>query len=565
MTTEDKDEIKPVECPGKVFKEVAFEQTSDNEYLAYDRPTGQISTRTFMSHDNIQYKPLKRLPWPCASLPKTPESEDLPPTKEALVELLKARKFNGEYGDPERLFNEVKAFLIRHLDVSNELLYDVYACFALMTWRTEDFKVVPYLFFLGPKDSGKTRALECLNAVCYRSIMASSVSAAVIFRVLEAYHPTLFLDETEIYNRIGMIECLALLNSGYRRGQVALRMEKMEDGNPVIGFFDTFGPKGLAGTQELASTLQSRSIMTHMTRNTRDIELFIDEDAAQDLRNKLLLYRFRNIGIPAEFDVYTLKSAFKSSRVIELFVSLLEVAPSDEIRNRLIQCMKNLTQTRFDEEQVSIEAQVFEAILSSEDQIDKGKLSIRTVTERFNLTLPEREQGTARFIGRRVSALGFEKCKLSGGLRGFYWNADLVERLKARYYPPEPTPQTPKTPQTPQTTLPDAQKPNPSSGVSGDTPTQSAMANPIDDPVKSGVSGVNGVSGVSLEGGSSLSIREVLEKVAPQLTEVFPEEKLLKQIIGLGFSQQEARKRVDHFKQKEIISKDDVGNWYFVR
>jgi hypothetical protein len=61
------------------------------------------------------------------------------------------------------------------------------------------------------------------------------------------------------------------------------------------------------------------------------------------------------------------------------------------------------------------------------------------------------------------------------------------------------------------------------------------------------------------------TIQEVLEKVAPQLTTVFPEEKLLKQIIDLGFSKEEAQKRVDHFKQKEIISKDDVGNWYFVR
>jgi len=69
----------------------------------------------------------------------------------------------------------------------------------------------------------------------------------------------------------------------------------------------------------------------------------------------------------------------------------------------------------------------------------------------------------------------------------------------------------------------------------------------------------------SLEGESSLSIREVLEKVGPQLTEVFPEEKLLSQVVGLGFSKEEAQKRIDHFKMKEIISKDDVGNWYFVR
>lgn len=64
---------------------------------------------------------------------------------------------------------------------------------------------------------------------------------------------------------------------------------------------------------------------------------------------------------------------------------------------------------------------------------------------------------------------------------------------------------------------------------------------------------------------SALTIQEVLEKVAPQLTGTFPEERLIRKIVDLGFSQEEAQKRIEHFKQKEIISKDDVGNWYFVR
>jgi hypothetical protein len=495
---EDKEESKPVFTPGMFFQDVAFEQIGEGSFIEYNRLTGQTGTRSFIIHDGLEYRPIRKLPWPSACLPVVAETEDTL-NKEQLVAKLKARSFNGEYGDSERLFNEVKEFWMRHVDVSNPLLYDVFSAFTLMTWRIEDFKVVPYLFYLGPMASGKSRALEILHFLCYRAIMASSVSAAVIFRVLEAWHPTLLLDEAEVYNREGMIEVLALLNAGYRKGQVALRMEKMEDGNPTIGFFDTFGPKALAGTQELADTLQSRSILTHMTKNTKHVELFVDEAAAQDLRNKLLMYRFRNRGVSSEFDVCTLNGAFSNSRVIELFVSLLQVAPTEEIRNRLIECMKGITQTRFDEEQVSIEAQVFEAILNSEDKIDSGKLSIRTVTERFNLGLPEKEQGTARFIGRRVSALGFEKCKLSGGLRGFYWNADLVERLKARYYPSKSTPQTPQTQLTPLITVTDEQKQGVPSGISGVRPSMLDVPGESQNDVESGVCGVNGVCGISLE------------------------------------------------------------------
>lgn len=431
------EESKEIISPGMAFQDAIFEQLTDNSYAVYDRKEGRVSIKAFMVHDDQMYSPLPRLPWATAASPDIPEDnseEHL--THEQLVAMLQKRHFEGEYGDNERLFNEVRDFYVMHLDVSNELFYDVYTAWTLMTWRIEDFKVVPYLFFLGPLSSGKTRALECLHSLGYRGIMASSMSAATIFRALEAWHPTLLLDETEIYNRESMVEVLALLNSGYRRGQYAIRMEKVEDGNPILGFFDTFGPKGLAGTQELADTLQSRAFITRMTKNVRHVQLFINEDLAQELRNKLLMYRFGNLNMGLDYDVSLINDQFSNARVIELFVSLLQVAPTEEIRNRLIECMKELTQSRLDEEQASMEAQVFEAILRCKDQVEKGKLSVRTVTEAFNLGLPENEQVSARTIGRRVAALGFEKCRLSGSVRGFFWTKELVDRLNARYFPP---------------------------------------------------------------------------------------------------------------------------------
>jgi len=493
----EEEESKPIVTPGRVFQDVIFEQVSEGSFLQYDRSTGQTSTSNLIVHDGTGYKPLEKVPWPTASLPEVPEQDD-PLTKEQLIAKLKAQTFQGEYGDTEQLFNEIKLFFMEHLDVRNEQLYDVYAAYVLMTWRVEDFKVVPYQMFLGPLASGKTRGLECFSFLGYRALSSVTMSAASIFRTLEAWHCTLLLDETEVYGRESMVEVLALLNAGYRRGQYAIRIEKLEGEVPQIAMFDTFGPKVLAGTEELAATLQSRAILTTMSRNVRHVRLFVDEEKAQELRNKLLMYRFRELGHKSEFDVSTLNGYFTNSRVIELFISLLEVAPTQEIRDRLIQCMRDITKTRFDEEQVSIEAQIFEAILNSADQVDSGKLSVRTVTERFNVGLPEKEQVTSRFIGRKVTALGFEKCKLTGGLRGFYWNVDLVERLRARYYP-KPTPQTPQTQLTPLIMGKEEEKGEVPSGVSGEKPSMLDVPEEGKNTVKRGVSGESGVSGVSLE------------------------------------------------------------------
>jgi hypothetical protein len=335
--------------------------------------------------------------------------------------------------NPEQLYNMIKQFLIDHLDIADERLYDVYSCFVLASWRVEDFTVAPYLFFLGPMSSGKTRALECFHQLCFRGIMAASMSAASLFRALEVWQPTLLLDETEIYNHESMVEVLALLNTGYRRGQCAIRVEKVEQGNLQIALFDTFGFKVLAGTEELAATLQSRCIITSMSRAVRQVRLFVDEERAQEIRNRLLMYRFENLGNPLE--KIDLENISQNGRLIELFISLVQVAPNQNVRQRLLDCMRNIGKSQLEEEQVGIEARVFDAVQKCEDKVEDGKLVTATVTETFNEGLPEKEQATSRFIGRKLRALGFERCRVGKkGQAGLHWDRTLVERLRMRYH-----------------------------------------------------------------------------------------------------------------------------------
>ena len=410
-------EPRPTSSPGRAFKDTVFEQVENGSYVVYDRleQKFQITNDAWhlYLHDDVKYAPLPRLPWQPASIPR-------------------------DYVNDEILFKEISSFFTEHLDIANELLVDVYASFVMASWRPEDFTVVPYLFFLGPLASGKTRALECFHRLCYRGLMAASMSAASLFRAQEAWHPTLLLDETEIYNRENMVEVLALLNSGYRRGQYAIRVEKIDSGSPQIALFDTFGFKVLAGTQELAATLQSRCIITPMSRAVKHVHLFINEIEAENLRNKLLMYRFKRLGQHADVDVSRLSSLINNARVIELFISPLQVAPSEDVRQRLLKCMKQNAQSRLDAEQASIEARLFDAILKCEANVQNGKISTQAITEAFNSGLSEKEQANNRFTGRKVAALGFEKCRLTGGHAGFYYDCKLVERLKMRYYPPLP-------------------------------------------------------------------------------------------------------------------------------
>jgi hypothetical protein len=188
-----------------------------------------------------------------------------------------------------------------------------------------------------------------------------------------------------------------------------------------------------------------------MSRAVKQVNLFIDEEKAQELRNKLLQYRFKNLG---NIDLSSLpefaknNGFFRNARVIELFISLFEVAPNEEIKKRLELCMKQITQSRFDEEQASIEARVFDAVFRSEDKAENGKISTQDITEVFNQGLTENDQATSRFVGRKVAALGFEKCRVGHkGQSGFYYDKKLLERLKSRY-DPKTTSETSETSET---------------------------------------------------------------------------------------------------------------------
>jgi hypothetical protein len=543
------EQVKGFASPGMACPTVIFEQVANGSYLVYDRTEGKFQARDdprVFFYGNMQYVPLQRLPWPSVTLPKDYESE-------------------------EQLFNEIRSFYVEHLDVSNELLFDVYAAFTLASWRAEDFSVIPYAFFLGPLASGKTRALECFHRLCYRSIMATSMSAASLFRALEAWHPSLLLDETEIYNRDCMVEVLALLNSGYRRGQYAIRIEKIEEGCPQIAFFDTFGFKVLAGTEELAATLQSRCVITSMSKAVRHVNLFVNEDKAQELRNKLMTYRFKNLGKKLEnFDVSTLNGYFNNARVIELFVSLLHVAPTEEIRTRLVECMKQITQTRLDEEQASIEARVFDAILGSEEQVESGKLSTQAITEAFNKGLSEKDQATSRFIGRKVTGLGFEKCKLSrGGLAGFFWDTKQIERLKARYCPTpsKTTPLTPLTPHSPQPIenkggVPPAEQPT--SGESREYPPRPPVLEASRIFIKNGECRDNRDNGVNLEE-TQQSIQEIIETLRPKLTGPFLEQQLIDHLTQTGLTRDKADRLIKLLIEQSMIARDPDGNWSWVK
>ena len=131
----------------------------------------------------------------------------------------------------------------------------------------------PYIrVYSAEKESGKTRTEEVAFHLVRGGVRASSVSASALFRMIDAHHPTLLVDEVDaIFAPKSEQEDLrSILNAGYERGNPVYRSVSVRKQWDATAY-DAFSPKMLAGIENgrLPDTLVSRSIPIGLQRKRK--------------------------------------------------------------------------------------------------------------------------------------------------------------------------------------------------------------------------------------------------------------------------------------------------------
>ncbi len=233
-----------------------------------------------------------------------------------------------EYGESVDLIREAEGHIYRYLDVSAAYLKFA-AYYVLLSWVYDRFHTVPYLRALGDTGCGKSRFLDVIGGLCYKPVSASGcVTPAPIYRMLRKWGGTLVLDEMDMKNSDEYNEVVTILNCGFERGRPVIRATK--DNPDKIQILPVFGPKVFATRRRFKdAALEARCLTEIMEETSRnDIppvlgRRFYEEQEA--LRNKLLLFRFRNyrkIDPEKVGDVDLQKIEPRLRQVSEAFLSL---------------------------------------------------------------------------------------------------------------------------------------------------------------------------------------------------------------------------------------------------
>ena len=162
----------------------------------------------------------------------------------------------------------MRAF-IRGYVVLDDAQADAVTLWTAHTHTFDAAESTPYLSINSPeKRSGKTRLLEALDCLVRRPWLTGRVTAAALYRRIDAEQPTLLLDESDSAFKAGEEYAEGLrgvLNTGHRRGGNSTVCVG-QGANISYGVFSTFCAKAIAGIGRLPDTVEDRAISIIMKR-----------------------------------------------------------------------------------------------------------------------------------------------------------------------------------------------------------------------------------------------------------------------------------------------------------
>ncbi len=153
------------------------------------------------------------------------------------------------------LLNEMSEAILRHIVCEKETAY-ASTLWIAMTYLVHLFDVIALLIVTAPEmRCGKSEFRRLIGKMVLRPLEADNMSAAVLFRSFDLWHPTLLVDEYDSFVKNNE-ELRGVFNAGHQRGGCVWRCEG-EKFTPKA--FDVFGPKVLAGIGRLPSLLIEES------------------------------------------------------------------------------------------------------------------------------------------------------------------------------------------------------------------------------------------------------------------------------------------------------------------
>lgn len=196
----------------------------------------------------------------------------------------------------------------------------------LMTWLIPASDILPIAWINAPeKRCGKSTLLKLMSRLSKKSLSTSNITGPALFRCIEAYEPTLFIDEVDTFlNDDEGIR--GVLNAGHSRDGSNITRCFGDDHQLIT--FNVYSAKAISGIGKIPDTLIDRSISLMLRRKMKNETKKRVRDLSVDTTNKIQsqLARWSNDNMAAVKAAKPVLPTYINDRAQDNWEILLKIA-----------------------------------------------------------------------------------------------------------------------------------------------------------------------------------------------------------------------------------------------
>lgn len=184
--------------------------------------------------------------------------------------------------DGRALFEDLTSTFKKYLALQNHQA-ETLALWSIFSHCHDANNIAPKLLIHSPeKRCGKTTLLDVLSELVWKPILASNITPAVIFRVIEDVGGTIMIDEADTFIQKNS-ELAGIINSGHRKKHAVVW--RCDGDKNIPRKFSTWAPTVIAMIGKPQDTIVDRSIIITMRRKKPDehVSRFIQHKAEAKL------------------------------------------------------------------------------------------------------------------------------------------------------------------------------------------------------------------------------------------------------------------------------------------
>jgi hypothetical protein len=353
----------------------------------------------------------------------------------------------GAVASREELFWEVREEFDLFLDVES-IWKDYLAACVLLSYQQEKLRTVPYVYFVGDNESGKTVALNLLNWLCYRPMLGVTIPSADTYGYLDDSDApgTILEDEAQGLQRD--MDKAKIYKAGYKKGAVVPRTMVTQN-KRFIKYFRVFCFKACAAEEmPRVKGLLERFIFIPMVegyprKDWADLNEE-DEKRLRNLRDRLLKWRLASM----EWKIPEIDLPVKG-RLKELWKPIIQIISGLTVESDLRAHLESLQKERLSEKVNTLEGHIVKVVcdlyvsgqsLAFGDVWDalvddlEGKLDDKKPNK---MDTPEFGEVTKQKVGYRLrEVLGGKKTNTRGQKgpgRVYDFDVEKLKRIAKKY------------------------------------------------------------------------------------------------------------------------------------